>query len=592
MTFAHPPVLLALILAPVVFGVWAWGGRRAAMSARRISRGAPARPNYLAATLLALAGASAIVAAAQPRWGTRTSELPRRGAELVVVMDISRSMDAQDVQPSRLEAAKKAVNDTVSRLGSDRVGLVVFAGSARLRFPLTTDLAAAQQVVSSLQTGPVFVEGGTNTALGLETAISAFDLKQRTGRVVLLVTDGDNLAADPSSNAVALRNAGVNLLVAGAGTAVGAPVPVLDSGNLPVSLQDASGQTIISKLNEPFLRAVAGAAGGRYLGSDLTLVPGAVQGRLQSLDQAQIDEQSSTLPIERYQWFAVASLVLLLLASAAEYLPRTVVRRTLPALTAVVVMLLAQACATAAYESNEAGRAAMAKGDINGAIAKFTEAQSQAPDDTAPSLNLATALQAAKRYDEATLAAKRALASNDATERGRAWASIGHAQFAAGNMQEALDAFRHALIENPDDSASRHDYEVVLRMLKGPENGQQQQPNQQPGSDGTPQAGDNGSPGQAQPGQTPSPNLTPGAGQGSSPQGQSDQSPGQVGPQSPQQVEKQLSDIDRQVAQLLDESGQQPNTEQALEILRLLEERSRIAGQRPPSGQQSDPNDY
>lgn len=609
-TFARPLVLLGLAVAPVLFVVWLLLARRGARRVAALSRSPLGGPRVVAAICLVLALAAAVVAAAQPRWGTRQSLLPRTGAQLVVVMDVSRSMSSRDVAPSRLDAAKSAVIATIARLGGDRVGLVVFAGDARLRFPLTTDFAAASQVISSLETGTVLVGGGTSTASGLDIALQTFDPETDTGKLIVLITDGDDLGGDPATTAQRIRDAGISLLVAGVGTSDGSTVPVFDSTNRKAAEKlGADGQPIVTKLNEPFLRAVAAAAGGRYVGSDLRALPGAVDGRLTALKRGRFEQQAARIPVERYQWFAAAALALLVLASVVERLPRPLrpSRRVALAPLAAIAALLFASCATRAHDFNEQGRDAFRRGDHARAIELFTAAQAQQPDDSRLSVNLAAALHAAGRYDDANLAARRALGSRDPQVRARAEASIGHSRFALGDLPGALDAFKAALLENPGDGASRHDYEVVLRMLQPPppsDPGQQggqdpQQGGQQPGQDNQPggQAGQQPGQGQQQPGQG---QQQPGQGQQQPGQGQ--QQPGQSAgqgqgnggnrPNTPQAAEQQIRTLDGQISRLVREAGETPTPSQALEILRLLAERDRLAGTREALGGTSDPNDY
>ncbi len=613
-TFAHPWVLAMLPLVPLGFGIWLWGVRRGYRRAARVSRVRAAAPPYVAAALFSLAVLAAIGAAAQPRWGTKDSRVPRTGADLVVVIDVSRSMDARDITPSRLQAAKDTVKATLTRLGGDRVGLVVFAGSARTRFPLTTDFAAATQVIDSLATGVVFVEGGSSAGLGLQEAVSLLSDQGASGRVILLITDGDDLGGDPAAAALEVQQSGAELLVAGVGTPDGATIPVLDfRTRTEQPLLDESGQPVVTRLNEPFLRALAVAAGGRYLGSDLSVVPGIVDGRLQSVERAQIDARPTTIPIERYQYFAGAGLVLVVLGALAERIGRGGWRK---AAALAVTALLLSGCATGAYEANEAGRDALARGDHAVAIEKFLEAQVERPDDPDIAINLAAAYHAAGRYDEAIFAARRALQSNNTDTRARAYASVGHHQFSAGRLPEALEAFRRALLEVPTDN-SRHDYEVVLRLLypptpppgaesptPGPEDATPQpgeQPTEQPGASpsdpgaqGTPTPSQGAQPGQgtptAGPG-TPGPG-TPGAGSPSP--GPGTAVPGGNGnqPLTLDQVERQIRDIDRQVTRLIEEAGETPTPAQALEILNLLAERARIAALRDALGGAVSPNDY
>jgi Ca-activated chloride channel family protein len=438
-------------------------------------------------------------------------------------------------------------------------------------------------VVASLQTGTVYVTGGTNTSIGLDTALTAFDLSKKAGRAVLFISDGDDLGTDPSQSALKLNAAGIRLLVAGAGTAAGGTVPVTDANTGTVTENtDASGNPLVRHLNEPFLRALAGAASGRYLGSDLSVLPGLVKGQLDTLQQSQVDSESTTIPIERYQWFVAAALILLVLASLAEYLPplRWPARRgAAVALTALLVLL--PACATSAYNATERGREAFRSGDINSAVTNFQQAATGHSDNPVADLNLAAALYGAVRYDEAIIAARRALNANDNVARGNAYASIGHAQFAAGRLNDALDSFKHALIENPGDAASRHDYEVVLQL-----SGTSNPPPQTPGAGTSPTPAPSGTPGPSQPG--PGDSGTP----PNDANGDATPSPTSAPSRNESDIATELRSIDDQVQQILNDSKGQPDAEQALKILQLLDQRTRIAQLRDPGGANSGPNDY
>ncbi|MGE5595618.1 MAG: VWA domain-containing protein [Hyphomicrobiales bacterium] len=590
MSFAHPWVLAALVLVPLVAGAWAWGIRRGRARARALSRDAPRGPHYFGLACFALALAASIFAAAQPRWGNKEAFVPRQGAELIVVMDVSRSMAARDVDPTRLEAAKNAVIESLSRLGGDRIGLVVFAGDARVRFPLTTDFAAAEQVVRSLDTGSIIVEGGSSTSQGLDVALSAFDqANPDAGRLILLLTDGDDLGADPAAAATRVRESGAGLLVVGVGTPEGARVPVYDarSGGF-VDKLDANGVPIISKLNEPFLRSLAVAGGGQYLGSNLAAVPGAVDSRIASLTRAQFERQAADIPVERFQWFAAAAVAFLVLGAVAERLPRPGRREALAFSTALLGLFLLSSCATRAHDLNEDGRQAMRLGDAERAVELFQEAQAEEPDNETITLNLAIALHATGRYDEAGMAARRALLSGSAETRAKANASIGHHRFAQGDLQGSLEAFRSALIEDPGDDASRHDYEVVLRLLQQrgqppgePGNGDQQNPEGSPTPGASGQTPDGSS--------TPPPGETPQPGQGDQPQ---PGDPGSGRPGTPEEIDQQLAQIDAEIANLMQNSNNDPSTAEALRILELLAERARIAAMRNALEGGGDPNDY
>jgi Ca-activated chloride channel family protein len=398
--------------------------------------------------------------------------------------------------------------------------------------------------------------------------------------MILLLTDGDDFGGDPVASAALVRESKVQLLVAGVGTTEGATIPVVD----PETQQETpklgvDDVPIVTKLNEPFLRAIATASGGRYLGSDLSVVPGAVDGRIRALESARIEERPTILPIERYQVFAATALALLVLAALAERFVRFPWRAG-AALAALALLL--GGCASTGYETNEAGREALKNGDTGLAIEKFLQAQVEKPDDPEIALNLAAAYAAAGRHDEAIRSARRAVASNRPETRSRAYSSIGHHQFALERLPDALDAFRRSLLEDPDNDGARHDYEVVLRLLY-PDVQPTPPPEQQPGEgDGTataPAGTPNGSPAPGSssgPGgqQTPVPGTpTPGGGSGSG-----TPTPGSAPgrPTNLEDLERQLEDINGQVERIM-EDGQELTTAEAYEVLRLLAERSRIA---------------
>ncbi len=576
-SFGRPLWLLVvpvvLLLLPVA---WILAQRTFAATAA-ITRDPP-RIRWAATVVLVLAVVLAALAAAQPRWGERSATVQAGGAQIVAVLDVSRSMGAMDAPPSRLAAARTALAETFVRLRGDRVALVVFAGDARLRFPLTRDLAAAATVIESVEGGTLLLERGTSTASGLELARELFDEESAGGRLVLLFSDGENLAGDPSASAAALAADGIDLLVAGVGTPAGAPVPVRDalSGELS-TLRTRDGEPVITRLDEASLRAIATAGEGRYIGANPAAVPAAVRSRVAGLDQASYRATTISLPIERYQWFVAAAVVLALIATAVEWRALASWRRT-PALVGVAVLALTlAACATAAYNLNERALEALDGGDVETAIELLYEAQAESPQDGQIVLNLAAALHQAGRYDEAVRISRRALNDRDGEIAAAAHSSLAHHLFALGELEEALDAFREALLLTPEDDVLRRDFEVVWRLLH-PEPPPERQA-------APPTEGDDSGEGEEPEGQE----QQPAPGPDGAPAGGGD---GGQEALSPQALEERLAEIDAEIAELREEAGEVLSTREALAILELLEERSRLSAQNPVRGVWSDPSDY
>ena len=564
---------LALALLPLAWIM----ARRALSDAASLTREAR-RPNRSVTVVLALAVLLAVLAAAQPRWGERSATVQAGGAQLVAVLDVSRSMGATDVAPSRLAAARTALAQTFDRLRGDRVALVVFAGDARLRFPLTRDLAAAATVIESVEGGTLLLERGTSAASGLDLARTLFDDEASGGRLVLLVSDGENLGADPSASAAALAAEGIDLLVAGVGTPAGSVVPVRDpiSGEM-ITLRTRDGEAVISRLDESGLRAIAAAGEGRYLGADPADFPAAVRSRVAGLDQATYAATTISVSIERFHWFAVAALVLVLVATAVEWRAFARWPRALTLAPVALLALAVAACATAAYDLNERALQAMDEGDLDAAIELLYEAQAEDPRDGQIALNLAALLHEARRYEEAVTVSRRALADRDAAIAAAAHSSLGHHLFELGELEEALEAFGAGLLLAPEGDVLRRDYEVVWRLLHPeppPDQGAAQ-----------PDEGDDGEDGE----QPPESGQQPGPDPEGAPAGEGE---GGEDGLSPQALEEQLAAIDTQIAELREDAGEVLSAREALAILQLLEERTRLAAQNPIRGVWSDPDDY
>ena len=204
------------------------------------------------------------MALARPQWGAETQEVERKGVQVMVALDVSNSMLAQDVKPSRLERAKLEIADLMRRLGGDEVGLVLFSGASFIQFPLTSDYATAQSFLDDARPS-VISKPGTDIGDAVRTALRGFDEHSNSQRVILLITDGEG--HDPNSLDVVKQAAeeGVLFYTIGFGSPEGVPVPLVDdAGNVVGYKQDAAGETVLTRLDEKTLQEVARIGGGQY----------------------------------------------------------------------------------------------------------------------------------------------------------------------------------------------------------------------------------------------------------------------------------------------------------------------------------------
>ena len=200
-----------------------------------------------------------VIGLARPQIGAKLSERQTKGAEIMICLDVSNSMLAQDYTPSRLDRAKLAISSLVDKLHDDRIGLIIFAGSSFVQLPVTTDYISAKMFLSSIDAGSVPVQG---TAIGdaIHTAMKSFSAQSEKSRVIILISDGENHEDDAVAAAKEAFQAGIRIYTVGVGSAAGQPIPV--DGEL---LRDKDGNIVVSHLDEKTLRQVAEAGGGAYI---------------------------------------------------------------------------------------------------------------------------------------------------------------------------------------------------------------------------------------------------------------------------------------------------------------------------------------
>jgi len=252
-----------------------------------------------------------IIALAQPRWGFQWQDLTQRGVDLIVALDVSNSMRATDVKPSRLERARHKVADLLRMLKGDRVGLVAFAGTSFLHCPLTLDYQAAEMFLGALDTDLIPVQG---TALGhaIETSIHAFSTMEKKSKAILLITDGEDHEGNVLKAIQLARKEGVKVFVIGIGREDGVPVPDPSGGG--GFKRNRSGEVVLSKINEPLLEKIAVDTGGAYVRSvhgDMDLRKIYMEQIQQSLEKKALKSSRRKRWTERFQWLIFAGLLCL-----------------------------------------------------------------------------------------------------------------------------------------------------------------------------------------------------------------------------------------------------------------------------------------
>lgn len=266
--FAQYYYLWLLLLVPLIPALW---GVNRALRLRRLRRfGSPdlvnaLMPSYsgsklwVRVVLFDLAFAFFVIGLSRPQIGAKLTERETRGAEIVIALDVSNSMLAEDYSPNRLERSKLAISRIVDRLQEDRIGLVVFAGSAFVQLPVTADYVSAKTFLGSVDTGSVPIQG---TAIGeaISTSVRSFSAQSDKSRAVIVITDGENHEDDAVEAASMAAEVGVKVYTIGVGSAQGGPIR--KDGEL---MKDASGDIVVTRLDEDALRDIARAGNGAYV---------------------------------------------------------------------------------------------------------------------------------------------------------------------------------------------------------------------------------------------------------------------------------------------------------------------------------------
>ncbi len=267
------------------------------------------RPFYKHLTLI-LALAFVVLALARPQFGEKTEVVKREGIEIMVALDVSNSMLAEDITPNRLERAKRALSRLLESLQDDRLGLVVFAGDAYVQLPITHDFSAAKLFISTINTD-LIPKQGTSIGSAISLATRSFTSDSDIGKAIIIITDGEEHEGDAIAMAKMAKEKGIHVFTLGMGLEKGAPIPH-NNGDYK---KDAQGNVVISKLNENFLKQIAAAAGGSYIRANNTSVGlNQIVNDIEQLNKKEFESTEFTAQAEQFQYFIGIALCLIILS--------------------------------------------------------------------------------------------------------------------------------------------------------------------------------------------------------------------------------------------------------------------------------------
>jgi len=466
----------------------------------------PARRTFK--RVLVVAGVACIaIALARPLIGFRWEEAKRNGLDLLFAIDTSKSMLAQDVKPDRITRAKMAIEDLLEKMDGDRVGLIAFAGNAFLQCPLTLDYDAFRQSLDAVDT-KIIPRGGTDIAAAIHEAEAALEGNGNNQRILVLLTDGEDLEGSALEAARAAAKNGLKIFTVGIGSASGELIPVADENGGTQFMKDASGQFVKSRLDETMLKQIAEASGAMYqpLGQQAQGLETIYQKGLAQFTRHNLTSRMNKVYIERFQWPLALGLFFLVIEPLIGIRRRKVARRASitarPALVAswnkmarpahavatAAIVLAAVTLAGSARASVSSGEKAFQKGDFKKAEQEYQQAATKSPEKPVLQYNLGAAAYKSGNFDAAAQSFARATKTDDLKLQQDDYYNLGNSQYRVGEKtaksnteqtiktwEQAVQSYEAALQLKTDDADAKYNRDLVKRKLEELKKQQQQQ---------------------------------------------------------------------------------------------------------------------
>jgi len=398
-----------------------------------------------------------ILASAGPRWGSYYQDVQRKGVDILFLLDVSYSMQAQDIKPDRLERAKREITDFLKIAEGDRVGLVLFAGDAFVQSPLTLDYDAVSMFLGSVTVDTLPVPG-TDLGNGIKTALDAFDFKSATDKVIVVITDGEDNEGRGLQQAEKAMEKGVKIFVYGMGDPSGAPIPDKTGG----FKKEKDGNLILSKLNEKDLRKISEAADGRYVRSvtgDLDLDRLYFEGIKEKTEAKELESGKIKVFEERFYIFTGLAILFLVIEGILG------LKLNRAGLFLIIAMIII--CSENHSFAGDNPEELYKQGHYKEAEQAFIKKDMDHPKDVRNRYNRGCASFQNSNYKGASAAFRSALKRTENKQiKFRSAYNLGNSLFKQGDLKSAAHAFSQAIKLNPGDEDSRYNYELALKMIK------------------------------------------------------------------------------------------------------------------------------
>jgi Ca-activated chloride channel family protein len=477
MHFANPYLLNLLWGLILVAGIMVYGVKRRKKILELfvtyslwpvITPGFNPQRSWFKACLMFFAFVFAIIALSGPQMGFKWQKTSQKGVDLMIALDCSRSMLAQDIKPNRLERAKREIIDLLNMMRSDRAGLVAFSGRAILQCPLTLDHETFNIFLKVLEPGFLPV-GGTNLGEAINECYKGFEKESDTQKAIIIITDGESTSGDVEQTAKEMAKEGIKIFCISVGDLAGAPIPDDEGG----FIKDDQGNIILSKIDEKGLEKIADLTGGFYVRSvagDMDLDMIYKDKILGTMERKKLTSGKKRVWENRFQWFLLPSVILLLLELALSSKKR--INSSINILSVFILIfglniigfsIPSIAQAKTVSSSVKEGITAFEEKNYELAKKHFIDAQLENPENRKLYYNIGTAAYMNKEYEQAKTNFKHALESDDKNLRHNARYNLANTQYRQGNLEDAIREYENILKEFPEDINAKENLEFVKK---------------------------------------------------------------------------------------------------------------------------------
>ena len=438
--------------------------------------------------MLLAALALIIVMMARPQMGTRISHEKRTGIESIIAMDISNSMLAEDVTPSRLDRTKMMVENLVDNFTDDKIGLIVFAGDAFVQLPITSDYVSAKMFLSEIDPSLIATQG-TDIATAINMAANSFTQQQGVGKAIIVVTDGEDHEGGALEAAKAAKKKGMRVYVLGVGSDKGAPIP-LGNGDY---MKDKTGNTVMTKLNEDMCRQIAEAGGGAYIHVDNNSnAQRQLDNELAKLSKKEMQSTIYSDFDEQFQAFGIIAIILLILEICILESKNPIARRLniFGRKQRVATLVLALIVSSATFAQNDRryivqGNKLFREGQFDQAEVAYRKAIEKNPRNPQAHYNLGNSLMAQKKDSAAVQSFQKSTElETSKIRKAMAFHNMGVVCQQHKMYGEAIEAYKNSLRLNPKDDATRYNLELCKRQQRNQKNQDKKDQNKQKDKNG------------------------------------------------------------------------------------------------------------